>query len=248
MTASELGATSVARSPKSTGASVVLFARQTLTIAAKDLRAELRTKEALNASLAFSIVILVLFSFAFDPGSDQFQEFSGGLLWLVYSFAGALALNRSFAREVHNDCLDALIASPVPASALFLGKALANYALLLVVELISLAVFALFYNAHFWTQMPSLMLILVLGTWAMTVIGTMFSALTVNLRLRELMLPILVYPLLIPVLMAAMALSTDLIAGIPLAGDNLLWLRVLVAFNFIFTALTVVFIDVVLEG
>jgi heme exporter protein B len=222
------------------------FLRQSLTIAAKDLRAEMRTKEALNASLAFSIVILVLFSFAFDPSSDQFHDFSGGLLWMVYSFAGALVLNRSFARELHNDCLDALIASPVPTAALFLGKALANYALLLVVEALSLAVFALFYNAHFWAQMGPITLIIILGTWAMTAIGTMFSALTVNLRMRELMLPILVYPLLIPSLMAAMTLTTDLIAGKPLGGDNLIWLRLLVVFDFIFTALTVVFIDVVL--
>jgi ABC-type proline/glycine betaine transport system ATPase subunit len=93
--------------------------RQALTIAAKDLRAELRTKEALNASLAFSIVILVLVSFAFDPDSETAREMSGGLLWVVFSFAGALALNRSFAREMQNDCLDALLASPVPPAALF---------------------------------------------------------------------------------------------------------------------------------
>ena len=80
---------------------------------AKDLRSELRTKEALNASVAFSIVILVLFSFAFDPSSDQVQEFSGGLLWLVFTFAGALLLNRSFARETQNDCLDGLLAAPL---------------------------------------------------------------------------------------------------------------------------------------
>jgi heme exporter protein B len=227
---------------------VVTFLRQSLTIAAKDLRAELRTKEALNASLAFSLVILVLFSFAFDPSSEQFHDFSGGLLWMVYAFAGALVLNRSFARELHNDCLDALIASPVPTGALFLGKSLANYALLLVVEALSLAVFALFYNAHFWPQLGPIALIVMLGTWAMTAIGTMFSALTVNLRMRELMLPILVYPLPIPALMAAMTLTTDLIAGTPLGGDNLIWLRLLVVFDFIFTALTVVFIDVVLVG
>jgi len=228
--------------------SAARFIRQTLTIAGKDLHSELRNKEALNASLSFSIVILVLFSFAFDPTSEQFGEFSGGLLWMVYAFAGALVLNRSFARELHNDCLDALIASPVPASALFLGKALANYALLLVVEAVSLAVFALFYDAHFWAQLGPIALVIALGTWAMTVIGTMFSALTVNLRMRELMLPILVYPLLIPVLMAAMTLTTDLISGTPLGGDNLIWMRVLVAFNAIFTMLTVVFIDVVLVG
>ena len=102
------------------------FLRAAWTIAAKDLRSELRTKEALNASFAFSMVILVLFSFAFDP-SEELPDIAGGLLWLVFSFAGALVLNRSFARELQNDCLDALIASPAPIAAIFLGKALANF-------------------------------------------------------------------------------------------------------------------------
>src|SRR5215469_9600582 len=92
------------------------FLRQSLTIAAKDLRSEMRTKEALNASLAFAVVIFLLFSFAFDPGNldIDINEFSGGLLWLAFAFAGALSLNRSFARELQNDCLDALVASPMP--------------------------------------------------------------------------------------------------------------------------------------
>jgi heme exporter protein B len=227
---------------------VAAFLRQSLIIAAKDLRSELRTKEALNASLAFSMVILVLFSFAFDPSSEQIQEFSGGLLWLVYSFAGALALNRSFAREMQNDCLDALIASPAPASALFVGKALANYGLLLAVELISLPVFGIFYGVHWTQQFWPLLLVMLLATWALTTIGTMFSALTVNLRLRELMLPTLVYPLMVPALMAAMTLTTDLLGGTPLNPENMIWLRVLVAFDFIFTALAVVFVDTVLVG
>jgi heme exporter protein B len=223
--------------------------RHALTIAGKDLRSELRTKEALNASLAFSIVILVLFSFAFDPGAETMMQFSGGLLWLVYSFAGALVLNRSFARETHNDCLDALIASPAPTGALFLGKALANFALLLAVELMSLAAFALFYDVRIGaSQFWLILMVMALATWAMTVIGTMFSALTVNLRLRELMLPILVYPFLIPALMAAMLLTTDLMAGMSIWGNDSIWVRVLVAFDFVFTALAVVFIDVVLVG
>jgi heme exporter protein B len=227
---------------------VPTFLRQALTIAAKDLRAELRTKEALNASLAFSMVILVLFSFAFDPDSEQVREISGGLLWLVFSFAGALTLNRSFARETHNDCLDGLLASPAPASALFLGKALANYVLLLAVELASLPVFGLFYNVRWTRQFWSLMLVIALGAWALTAIGTMFSALTVNLRLRELMLPVLVYPIMIPALMAAMRLTSDLVAGAPVSSDNSMWLRMLVAFDVVFTALAVVFVDTVLVG
>jgi heme exporter protein B len=207
---------------------VATFFRQALTIAAKDLRAELRTKEALNASLAFSIVILVLFSFAFDPDSETAREMSGGLLWVVFSFAGALALNRSFAREMQNDCLDALLASPVPPAALFAGKALANYVLLLAVEFVSLPVFGLFYNIRWTGQFWSLLLVVLLGTWALTAIGTLFSALTVNLRLRELMLPVLVYPLMIPALMAAITLTTDLLSGTPLGPNNLLWVRLLV--------------------
>src|SRR5574341_496437 len=101
------------------------FVRDSLSIAAKDLRAELRTKEALNASLSFALVILLLFSFAFEPTAEQTREISGGLLWMVFAFAGALILNRSFARELPNDCLDALVSSPVSGAALYFGKSLA---------------------------------------------------------------------------------------------------------------------------
>jgi heme exporter protein B len=224
-----------------------LFLRQTLTIAAKDLRAELRTKEAVNASISFSLVILLLFSFVFDPSSDQVLGFSGGLLWIVYAFAGALILNRSFAREVPNDCLDALIASPVSGAALFLGKALANVLLLFAVEIVCLFVFGIFYDINWTRQLGALLLVVVLGTWALTVIGTMFSALTVNLRLRELMLPTLVYPMLIPALMAAMWLTSQLLAGIPLS-ENFIWIRVLVSFDIIFTLLALFLVDFVLVG
>src|SRR6266436_10349936 len=112
------------------------FIRQVMVITAKDLRAEMRTKEAINASFAFAIVVLLILSFAFEPTEDTTREIAGGLLWIVFLFAGTLILNRSFARELPNDCLDALIAAPVPGSALFLGKALSNLALLLTVEMV----------------------------------------------------------------------------------------------------------------
>jgi len=224
------------------------FLRRSLTVAAKDLRSELRSKEALNASLAFALVILLLFSFAFDPTAETTREISGGLLWLVFAFAGTLILNRSFARELANDCLDALIASPVPPSALFLGKALANLVLLLAVELVSLPVFGVFYNVRWTPYFGPLLGVLVLATWGLAVIGTMFSALTVNLRLRELMLPVLVYPMIIPALMAAMQLTTVLLAGEPVSGDNWLWVRLLVAFDVVFTALALALVETVLLG
>src|SRR3982074_114380 len=109
-------------------------------IAKKDLRTELRTKESINAAASFSLVILVLFSFAFDLGREELYNISGGLLWLVYSFAGALIVNRGFAREIPNDCLDVLISSPAPGWAIFLGKSVAAFFLLLIVEMISLPV------------------------------------------------------------------------------------------------------------
>jgi heme exporter protein B len=224
----------------------MLFLRQVLTIAAKDLRSEFRTKEALNASLSFALVVLILFSFAFDPTAESTREFAGGLLWLVFAFAGALILNRSFARELPNDCLEALIASPIPGSALFLGKAIASYALLLGIETACLPVFGIFYNVRWYEQPGWLALVMLLATWGIAVVGTVFSALTVNLRLRELMLPMLVYPVLIPCLMAAMQLSTHLISGQPMAGDVFAWLRLLIGFDIIFTALAVVLVDYVL--
>jgi heme exporter protein B len=221
---------------------------ETWAIAVKDLRSEIRTKESLNAAAAFALVILLLFSFAVDPTSEQMSEFSGGLLWIVFSFAGALILNRSFSRELANDCLDALVASPVSPSALFLGKSIANFLLVLLIEAISLPVFTILYDLN-WSRQPGwLALIFALATWGMTVVGTMFSALTVNLRLRELMLPMLIYPMMIPALMAAMQLTTLLIGGQAITGDDWIWVRLLVGFDIIYTALSVALIDAVLIG
>ena len=224
------------------------FLSQEMVITTKDLRAEMRTKEAINASFAFALVILLILSFAFDPTEETTREISGGLLWIVFTFAGTLVLNRSFARELPNDCLDALIAAPVPGAALFLGKALANFVLILAVEFVALPVFGIFYNVRWTRQFWPLMLVLVLGTWGLTSIGTIFSALTVNIRLREVMLPLLVYPVMIPMLLGAMRLSALLVAGQPIAGDDTVWLKLLFGFDIIYTALSLVLMDTVLLG
>jgi heme exporter protein B len=224
------------------------FIRQTLTIASKDLKAELRSKETLNASLSFSIVILLLFSFAFDPFADAILEMAGGLLWIVFAFAGALIVNRSFARDLPNDCLDTLIGSPLSASALFLGKAIANFLLLVTLELIALPVFGIFYNITWTRQFWPLMAVVGLASWGLSVVGTTFSAITVNLRLRELMLPMLVYPIMIPCLLAAISLSAKLIAGEPVTADLFQWFKMLIAFDVIYTALALMLVDTVLVG
>ena len=224
------------------------FLRQVLVIMAKDLRAELRTKEAINASLSFALVVLLLFSFAFDPSEETTREISGGLLWIVFAFAGTLLLNRSFARELNNDCLDALISAPISGAALFLGKALANYVLVLAVELIALPLFGVFYNVRWTSQFWQLMMVIVLATWGMTVTGTIFSALTVNIRLREVMLPILNFPILIPALLGAMQLTSSLVAGNPITAANDSWLKMLIGFDVMYTAVSVVLVETVLVG
>ncbi len=224
------------------------FVRQVLVIMAKDLRAELRTKEAINASLSFALVVLLLFSFAFDPSEETTREISGGLLWIVFAFAGTLILNRSFARELNNDCLDALISAPISGAALFLGKALANYLLVLAVELIALPLFGVFYNVRWTSQFWQLMMVIFLATWGMTVTGTIFSALTVNIRLREVMLPILNFPILIPALLGAMQLTSSLVAGNPITAANDSWLKMLIGFDVMYTAVSLALVETVLVG
>ncbi len=222
------------------------FARLVFVIMAKDLRAELRTKEAVNASLAFAVVILVLFNFAFDLDDPSTRMIVGGLLWLVFAFAGTLVLNRSFARELPNDCLDALVAAPVSGATLFLGKALASYLLVLAVELVSLPVFGILYNV--WFPFGQMVVVLALGTWGLTVIGTVFSALTVNIRLREVMLPMLTYPMLVPALMGAMVLTAQLAAGTSIWGESSTWLKVLIGFDVLYTTAAVALVETVLVG
>lgn len=222
--------------------------RAGLAVAAKDLRIELRSKDALNPALAFSLVMLVLFSFAFDPTAEQTRALGGGLLWLVFAFGGMLILDRSFARELPNDCLDALLAAPLPAAGLYLGKAVANWLLLMAVELVALVFFGVFYNAAWTRQFWAMVGVVALGSWALSAVGTMFGALTVNLRLRELMLPLLLYPVLIPALLAAAQLSGPLAVGEPLGPDMMVWLRLLAAFDLVFTALALALAETVLTG
>ena len=195
------------------------FLRSALTIAAKDLRSELRNKEAMNAAVSFALVVLLLFSLAFEPaGNPDVRDMSGGLLWIVYLFAGILILNRSFARETEGGCLDALIAAPISGSELFLGKVLSNGLLLLILELLSLPIFGIFYDVDWTRSFGSLFLVFVLGTWGLTVVGTMFSAITASNRLRELMLPLLVFPVTLPVMMACVKLILELLISLPIFG------------------------------
>jgi heme exporter protein B len=218
---------------------------QAFAVARKDLAIELRTRESLTAAGSFAIVILLLFSFTFDPFSDESNEFGGGLLWLSFAFAGALVFNRGFARELPNECLDTLLASPLSGAALVIGKAIANFAMLLLVEFVSLIVFGIFYDVHWLSESAWLSLVFALATWGVAILGAVFGAFTVNLRLRELMLPVIIYPLMIPLLIAAIELTNAVLSHQPLSGQ-MQWIRVLIASDIGFTTLAWVLADTIL--
>ena len=220
--------------------------RHAFSVARKDLAVEFRTKESINAAGAFSIAILILFSFAFDPFSEAIHELSGGLLWLTFVFAGALVFNRGFSRELPNECLDTLLASPLTPSSLLVGKAMGVFLLLLVVEIVSLVVFGIFYNVRWWLHPGELSLTCGLATWGIAVVGSVFGALTVNLRLRELMLPVIIYPILIPVLIGAIEITNTLLSDQSFSQYEWLWAKVLLVFDIVFTSLAVALAETIL--
>ncbi len=217
-------------------------------VAGKDLRCEARDRQVLNAAISFSLVVLLMFSFTFDPNTSiEVRSLSGGLLWVVYLFAGVLVLNRSFARETSNDCLGALVASPMAGDALFLGKTVANCALIFVVELISLPVFGIFFDVHWLPHAQQLLPVFLLGSWSFAAVGTTFGAVTANNRLRELMLPLLLFPVCLPALVACMSLTWGIFdpSAVSETGP---WLRLLVGFDIIYTLLGVLVMDAILTA
>jgi heme exporter protein B len=220
--------------------------QQALSVARKDLAIELRTKESLNAAGAFAVTILLLLSFVFDVTSSEIMDIAGGLLWLVFAFAGALVFSRGFARELPNECLDVLLASPLSRASLLIGKAIANLATLLVVEFVSMFIFGVFYGIRWWLHPWPLAATFILATWGIAIVGAVFGALTVNLRLRELMLPVIIYPLLIPLLIAAIELTNLLFSAQPSQADQMLWTRLLIVFDIVFTALALALADTIL--
>lgn len=223
------------------------YLRHVLAHLRKDLQLEWRNRDGINGMLFFALLIVVVFSLAFDPTAypTTARQISGGLLWVGVLFASITALNGSWAREVRNGVLEAHRLSPAPASALFVGKALANFLFVSVVEVILAPVFTLFYNLHPLGQVWLLFLILPLGTWALVCNGTFFAALSLRARNRELLIPLVLCPIAMPSLLAVIQASTNVLTG---ELDPGLWIRVLIAYDILFTTASVLLFDVVLHA
>src|SRR5579864_1650605 len=184
--------------------------RATMT---KDIRREWRSKEAINSMLFFALLVVVVFSFSFDPVAEESRQIAGGLVWVAFLFAAVVALNQTWARELRNQVLDAYRVSPAPENSLFLAKALGNFIFVAVLELLMTPLFIMFYKLRALGPAWQLIPVAVLGTWAIVVNGTFFAAMSLRTRSREIMLPLLLFPVSIPALLAMVNATTAILSG-----------------------------------
>jgi heme exporter protein B len=210
--------------------------RVVTAVAAKDLAVEWRTKTALVSSLAFAVLVLAVLFFARDPTATGTVDVAPGALWVTFTFAAMVGLNRAFLMERENRALDGILLAPVPRSALFLGKVAANLVFVAAVEVVSLPLFVIFYDVPVWHRLPALAVVIATATFAFVVVGTLLSSMVVRTRFSELMLPLLLLPFLVPPVVGAVQVTARLLAGRPLS-EAAGWLRLLLAFDIVFFVL-----------
>jgi heme exporter protein B len=216
----------------------------------KDLRLEWRSRDAINGMLFFALLVVVVFSLAFDPTGypTMTRQISGGILWVALLFASVTALNQSWTRELRNQVLEAHRMAPAPASSLFLGKAIANLLFVLVVEAVLGPIFVIFFNLHVLGNAWLLALILPLGTWALVVNGTFFAALGLRARNREMLLPLLLLPISLPALLMMVQATTGVLTGDLDPIQIHTWIANLAGYDIIYTTVCILLFETVLNA
>jgi len=212
---------------------------------AKDLRLEWRSKDAANSMLFFALLVVVIFSFSFDPLAEESRRIAGGIAWVALLFATIVALNQSWARELQNGVLDALRLAPAPVNGLFLGKVIANFIFVAAIEVLITPVFVIFYNLHVLGSEVQLLLVAGLGTWALVVNGTFFSALSIRTRNRELMLPLILLPISLPALLGMVLATTNILTG---ESSPIFGVKLLAVYDIVFTVVSLLLFEPVLNA
>ncbi len=207
--------------------------RAALIIARKDLAIEFRTRTAFFSALVFALLGLVIFFFAWDPTSVAPVDLAPGVLWVIFTFSGLLALQRSFSMELADRALDAVLSSPAPREAVYLGKVMANLVFVAAVQVVAIPAVGLFYNVPLGAAAGALALVAFLAAVGLVAVGTLFSAMTVNTRLAELLLPVLSLPFFVPIVIPAAQTTARVLAHRPLV-ESMAWLKLLVAFDIVF--------------
>jgi heme exporter protein B len=225
----------------------VSFARRALVVAWKDLLVERRSKETLNSLLFFSLLLLFVFQFALGPDRDRLAGVLPGVLWLGFILSGLLALGRTFLVEREHDCWEGLLLAPGDKSAIYLGKLAGNLALMTVVETLVLALFVVFFDIDLARAFPGLLVVVALGTLGLAAVGTLFAAMTAHIRAREVLFPVLLLPVQVPVLLATVKATEGLLLGEPL-GAVAHWIKLLAAADVIYLVVGLLTFDAILEG
>jgi len=221
--------------------------RQTYLLLGKDLLLELRRRDSVLTMFFFGTLLLFVFHFAFDLPPDKIAELAPALLWLAFLFTGTLGLAQLFQAERDNHCLDALLLSPLDRGALFLAKTGLNFVLMFVVELVVIPLFWVLFNLSAWNLLPRLFLVTLLGTLGFCVLGTITAAITLRARARELLLPLVLFPLMIPVILATIRCMESIMRTGAMT-EAMPWLRLLIGFDVIFLTIGILIFDWVIES
>ena len=220
------------------------FLRAILAIVWKDLRAEFHSFELVSSMLVFSLLVILIFNFALELDIKTRQSVTAGVLWSTFAFAGTLGLNRSMSIEKDRGCLDGLLLAPVDRSAIYFGKFISNLAFMLLVEAFVLPIYSILYNTNLFQ--PGLILVILLGSIGYTAVGTLLAAMSVQTRTRDVLLPILLFPVAFSVLLAAVKASGGFLSNSELT-DILLPINLLIAYDVIFIAVAFMVFDMVVE-
>ena len=219
--------------------------RYLLVHLAKDLRLEWRSKDAINGMLFFALLVVVLFSLAFDPTTSVSRQIAGGIVCVATLFASVTALNQAWTRELRHQVLDAQRMAPAPPAALFLAKVIANFIFVTLVQIVLAPLFTIFYNLRPLGETWLLAVVLPLGTWALVVNGTFFAALSMRTRNRELLLPLLLFPIFIPALLGMVEAVSSILLG---DFEPALWIKLLAGYDVIFTTISLLLFSTVLHA
>ena len=231
--------------PMPAAAPRVSFVKLTAANLAKDLRLEWRSRDVFNSMLFFALLVVVIFSFAFEPTAEESRRLAGGLFWIAFLFCTIVAMNQSWARELRNGVLDAYRVSPSDANVLFFSKCISNFIFVALLECLMVPLFILFYNLSSIGPIWQLALVLLLGTWSLVINGTFFAAVSLRTRNRELMLPLLLLPVSIPAVACMVIASTAVLTGESSPDAPI---KVLVAYCAVFTSVSFLLFDPVLNS
>ena len=212
----------------------------------KDLRIELRTKSAVNSMLFFGVVTLMIFNFSLRSLGDSLRPALPGILWAAFAFAGTLGLNRMFASEKENSCMQGLLMIPADRGVIYLGKLLAGTVFMLLAEIVIFVFGLIFFNVTAWREIPLLAMTFLIGTLGFMAVGTLLAAIAVNTKLREILLPLLLFPVILPILINAVE-ATGIILNGSDYGELKLPLSVMTVFTIVFGTMSWLLFEYVLD-